>query len=82
MGSNNPVIPAQLMEADLERVEGTLVTFRLIMFPEGARNSGCDTAYLSGFPQEEGRVPFHELLQDFGAKFGLLNAFMSIIEVE
>lgn len=82
MGSNNPVIPAQLMEADLERVEGTLVTFKPIMFPEGTRNPRCDTVCLPGPPQEERRVIVHEFLQASGEKFGLLNTFMSIIEVE
>ena len=38
MGSDDPVIPAQLLEADLKRVEGTLVTFRPVMLPGGARN--------------------------------------------
>ena len=37
MGSSGPVIPASLVEADWERMEGTLGTFRPTMFPVGGR---------------------------------------------
>lgn len=81
MGSNDPVIPAQLLEADLERVEGTLVTFRPITLPGAARNLRCDTACLTSPPQEKRRIYFRKLFQASWEKFGLLNT-LSVIEIE
>ena len=68
------------MEADLERVEGTLVTFRPIMVPGGARDPRWDTACLWGPPQKR-RILFYEPLQTSGVMCGLLNSFMSVIEI-
>lgn len=76
------MIQAQLVETDLEMMEGTLVTFRSIMLLGGARDFSRDTACSSGPPQEKRGFPFHKLLQACGEKFGLLNTFMSVIEIE
>ena len=81
MGSDDPVIPAQLLEADLKRVEGTLVTFRPVMLPGGARNFRCNTACLTSPPQEKRRVFFCKLFQAFRERFGLLNT-LSVIEIQ
>lgn len=81
MGSNDPVIPAQLLEADLKRVEGTLVTFRPIMLPGGARNFPMQYCLLDGPPQEKRRVFFCKLFQAFRERFGLLNT-LSVIEIQ
>lgn len=75
------MIPTQLVEADLERMEGTLVTFRPIVLPGGAKNLRCDAACLPGLPQKKRRVSCHKLFQASGKKFGLLNT-PSVIEIE
>jgi hypothetical protein len=82
MGSNDPVIPAQLVEADFVRVEGTLVICRPIMFLGGARNLRRSAACLPGTPQEKRRFSFHKLLLASGKRFSLLNTCMSVIEIE
>lgn len=79
MGSGHPVAPAQLVDADLEIMEGTLVIFRLFMFLGGARNFRHSTAHLQTLHKR--RAPFHQLLQASGEKFGLLNSSMSVTEL-